>query len=180
MDFTSEPTATLNFGGVHSSNGIINAWADYFGELATPTECSDSPDSDFHQAIHEKYVQFLQDTPAEVVSFSLEEVSESHKAAGPDAIEPEHLIHGGETLKVHLTALFNAIVVERYIPEAFQLGVVIPIPKGHNKDLSIPGNYCGITILSVSKVFKKLLLLKISQQSSPLPSTHCKGGSNRT
>ena len=98
---------------------------------------------------------------AEVVSFLLEEVSEcinslkASKAAGPDAIEPEHLhIYGGESLKVHLTAVFSTIVTERYIPEIFQLGVVIPIPKGHNKDLSVPGNYRGITILSnVSKVF---------------------------
>ena len=37
---------------------------------------SDSPDSDFHQAIQENYVQLLQDSPPEVVSFSLEEVSE--------------------------------------------------------------------------------------------------------
>ena len=112
-----------------------------------------------------------------MVSFTLDEVSEcisslkQHKAAGPDAIEPEYLIYGGETQKVHLAALFNAIVAEEYIPEAFQLGMVIPIPKGY-KDLSVPGNYRGITILSnVSKVFEKLLLLKISQQSSPPPPT---------
>ena len=117
-----------------------------------------------------------------MVSFTLDEVSEcisslkQHKAAGPDAIEPEYLIYGGETQKVHLAALFNAIVAEEYIPEAFQLGMVIPIPKGY-KDLSVPGNYRGITILSnVSKVFEKLLLLKISQQSSPPhPQTTARG-----
>ena len=50
----------------------------------------------------------------------------------------------------------------------FQLGVVIPILKGHNKDFSIPGNHRGITIFSnVSEVFDKILLLKISQQTSP-------------
>ena len=179
----SEPTATLNFRGLHTGNSLNKAWADYFSELATPTDHSDSSFADFHQTIHEKYEQLLQDPPAEVVSFSLEEVSECidslkvNKAAGPDDMEPEHLIYGGETLRVHLTAVFNAMVVERYVPEVFKLGMVIPIPKGHNKDLSIPGNYRGITILSnISKVFEKLLLLKISQLPSPPTLNPLQGG----
>ena len=117
-----------------------------FGELGTPTNHSDSPDADFYPVRHPREV--LQKSPSEVVSFSLElEVSECinsvkpHKASGPDAIEPERLIHSGESLKLHLTAVFNAIVVEEYIPKAFQLGMVIPISKGHNRDLFVRGNY---------------------------------------
>ena len=96
---------------------------------------SDSPNADFHQTIHEKYEELLQDSPAEVFSFSLEEVSQCvdslkiNEVVGPDAMEPEHLIYGGETLKVHLMAVFNAIVVERYVPEVFKVGMVILIPK---------------------------------------------------
>ena len=55
-----------------------------------------------------------------------------------------------------------------YIPSSFLHGLVVPIPKGHNKDLSLPNNYRGITILSnLSKVLEKLLLLKIHQLDSP-------------
>ena len=133
---TSEPTATLNYRGVHTGNRIVNAWATYFSELATP----------------------------------------------PRLTALTHLTYGGELLKLHLTALFNAIVSEAYIPKAFQLGMVIPIPKGHNKDLSVPINHRGITILSnISKVFEKLLLLKISQQTSPPPTLNqLQGGFKKT
>ena len=63
----------------------------------------------------------------------------------------------------HLCILFNAILATCHIPSSFLEGYVIPIPKGHNKDLSIPSNHRGISTLSnVSKVFKKLVLELLS------------------
>ena len=89
-------------------------------------------------------------------------------------IEPEHLVFGGRLLVQHLTCLFNAIVLSGHIPPAFQQGHVIPIPKGHTKDLS---NYRGITILSnISKVLEKLILLRIHLQDSPPSMNPLQGG----
>ena len=119
-----------------------------------------------------------------MVSFSPEEVSECinslevNKLAGPDAMEPEHLIYGGETLKVHLTAIFNALVVERYVPHHSNWALSFLSPNATTR-ISIPGNYRGITILSnniISKVFEKLFLLKISQLSSPPTLNPLQGG----
>ena len=113
-----------------------------------------------------QYCSLLRDSSAESVTFTLEEVSEavkslkSNKAAGPDEHDPEHLMYGGELLLEHLALLFNAIMDATYIPSSFLHGQVVPIPKEHNKDLSLPNNYRGITILSnLSKVLEKLLLL---------------------
>ena len=96
-----------------------------------------------------------------------------NKAAGSDELDSQHLIYGGELLLEHLTLLFNAIMEATHIPPAFLHGLVILIlliPKGHNKDLSLPNNYRGITILSnMSKVLERLLLLKIQQLDSPPP-----------
>ena len=107
----------------------MDAWADYFRDLVTPTNSDDSPDSNFHQIIKEQYSKVLQDTSfdPEPITFSQEEVSETinslkpNKAAGPDAIDPENLIFGGESLITHLTALFNAMIVAMHIPEVFHL-----------------------------------------------------------
>ena len=130
-----------------------------------------------------QYCCSLRDSTAESVTFTREEVSEAvrslkcNKAAGPDELDPEHLIYGGELLLEHLTLLFNAIMVAIYIPSSFLHGLVVPIPKGHNKDLSLPNNYRGITILSnLSKVLEKLLLLKIYQQDSPPVLNPLQGG----
>ena len=46
----------------------------------------------------------------------------------------KYLIYGCELLVEHLTLLFNAIMDATYIPSSF---LVVPIPKGHNKDLSL-------------------------------------------
>ena len=96
----------------------------------------------------------LRDSSGESMTFILE-VSEAvkslkcNKAAGPDELDPEHLIYSCELLLDHLTLLFNAIMEATYIPSSFLHGLAIPIPKGHNKDLSLPNNYQGITILSI-------------------------------
>ena len=64
----------------------------------------------------------------------------THKAPEPDGIDPEHLLYGGKQLVKHLTLLFNAIVASGHIPPFFTHGLVIPIPKEHNKDLSNHSN----------------------------------------
>ena len=102
--------------------------------------------------------------------FSEEEVDEVvkslkvNKTAGPDDIDPEHLLFGGLRLVSVLTLLFNAMMLACHIPPVFCQGLVIPIPEGHNKDLSNPSNYRGITILSdVSKLLEKLVIWRISE-----------------
>ena len=105
------------------------------------------------------------------VTFTLEEVSEAvkslkcNKAAGPDELDPEHLIYGGDLLLEHLTLLFNAIMEATYIPSSFLHGLVVPIPTIHN--------YQGITILSNlskaasgSKWVVSILHLSFKKQSS--------------
>ena len=68
----------------------------------------------------------------------------------------------GDLLAAHLTNLFNYIILSGQLPDVFKQGIVIPIPKGHDKDLPRPTNYCGIFILSnISKVLDKIVLDKI-------------------
>ena len=45
---------------------------------------------------------------------------------------------GGSGLRRVLCALFNSILLSGHIPASFRHGLIIPIPKGNNKDLSIP------------------------------------------
>ena len=99
-----------------------------------------------------QYCSLLRDSSDESVSFTLEEVSEAVKcntAARTDELDPEHLIYSHELLLEHLTLLFNAIMDATHIPSSFLHGLVCTIPKGHNKDLSLPNNYWDITILSI-------------------------------
>ena len=66
-----------------------------------------------------------------------------------------------------------------HIPLSFRHGLIIPIPKGHNKDMTNPSNYCGITLSSVmSKVFEKIILLRLVDLASQL--NPLRGGGVRT
>ena len=151
----TEPTSVLQVEGIaYKGDELSHAWAMYFKSLATPPDYNF--DSVFYEHISEQYSR-IRETPLDVedfVPFTIEEVTEAvmsfklNKAAGPDAIDPEHLRYGGEALINTLTILFNAIVFSGHIPAAFQCGLVILIPKGHSKDLTNPSNYRGIMILS--------------------------------
>ena len=70
------------------------------------------------------------------------------KAAGPDQLVNEHLLYAGPILPSILATIFNSILLSGHVPSAFRHGLIIPIPKGPNKDLSVPSNYRGTTLLS--------------------------------
>ena len=94
-----------------------------------------------------QYCSMLRDSSGDSVTFTLMKVSEAvkslkcNKAAGPDELDPEHLIYGGELLLEYLNLLFNAIMETTYIPSSFLHGLVVPIPNEHNKDLSLHNKY---------------------------------------
>jgi len=94
----------------------------------------------------------------------------SNKAPAPDEVEAEHLHFGGPSLIIHLTNTFNAIVATGHIPAPFLHGHIIPIPKGHDRDLRDPSNYRGIYLLSsISKVLERVLINIISPSISLNP-----------
>ena len=77
----------------------------------------------------------------------------------------------------HLTIILNAIVATDHIPPSFTHGLVLPIPKGHNKDLSNPSNYHGISLLSnISKVLERRILLHLRALDPPLSLNPLQGG----
>lgn len=169
-----ETTSHLNSGGsIVRGDEVLEAWAKHFKVLATPSD--NNYNAGLEQKIKRQY-ELINNIPlSEFDPFTEEEVADTvaslklNKAAGPDHIDPEHLRYGGSVLCAILTLIFNAIILSGHIPSAFCNGLVTPIPKGHNKDLSQPNNYRGITVLSnVSKVLEKLVLLRISMLD-PIP-----------
>ena len=86
------------------------------------------------------------------------------KASG-STIKSEHLMHGSPLLVVHLQLLFNAMIQHSYVPSAFLKGVITPIVKDAEGDLSTPDNYRGITLSHVfSYLFDHAILIKIDHK----------------
>ena len=169
----TEPTSILHVAGkAFQGKELPNAWANYFETLATPADSG--YDNNFKELVLTEYTKATEQPKDYFEPFTETEVAEAigtlklNKAVGPDGIEPEHIVHAGQSLVSVLTLLFNAINLSSHIPHVFRNGLVIPIPKSSTKDLSDPANYRGIIILSnISKVLEKLVLLRISELDPP-------------
>ena len=62
------------------------------------------------------------------------------KASG-SAIKAEHILYGTPLLVIHLQLLFNSMIQHSYVPTAFLKGVITPIVKDAEGDLSSPDNH---------------------------------------
>jgi len=81
------------------------------------------------------------------------------KTAGLDGLMAEHLVFSHPIVCVLLSLLFRFIVVNRFVPDDFGAGLVIPLLKSENLDSAVSDNYRAITISPcVSKVFEMCLM----------------------
>ena len=157
---------------VFNNNSILDGWASYFESLSVPDSTPLNEDQNNVLASYLHSCSLPTDDPVLVEEDEVEAIVRSlplRKAPGPDHITNEHLKFGSSKLSSILTVLFNAILTSGHVPLSFRHGLIIPIPKGHNKDMTNPSNYRGITLSSVlSKVFEKIILLRLVDQASQL------------
>ena len=82
------------------------------------------------------------------------------KASG-SFIKAEHILAGCPQLRIHLHLLFNSMIQHGYVPSDFLKGVISPILKDSEGDVSSLENYRGITLSHVfSYLFEHAILLK--------------------
>jgi hypothetical protein len=64
------------------------------------------------------------------------------------------------SLFLRFAHLFNSMLRHGYVPSHFKSGVILPLVKDHQGNISSPDNYRGITIsLIVSKLVENVLLI---------------------
>ena len=78
------------------------------------------------------------------------------KAPGIDEILPEFLIEAETNIKSYLIKLFNKMYDYSYFPTQWSKAIIVPLFKKGDKNN--PGNYRGISLLSVtSKIFTSII-----------------------
>ena len=65
------------------------------------------------------------------------------KSGGPDGLSPEHIVYGGEVLKIWLKKTFNRILELEDLPECMKDGIVVPVYKRQGKDPLLVTSYRG-------------------------------------
>jgi hypothetical protein len=80
------------------------------------------------------------------------------KSPGPDGIQMDAFIHGGQRLYLLLSILFNLFLLYGYVPDAFHRATIIPLVKCKTGDLSDVNNYRAIALSNpVTKILESLL-----------------------
>lgn len=83
------------------------------------------------------------------------------KAPGVDAIEAEHLLNAHPLIVILLCSLFNILLTHGTVPHLFSCGVIIPVLKDSNGDITDITNYRAITVSPcISKLFEMCILQK--------------------
>jgi hypothetical protein len=84
-------------------------------------------------------------------------------AAGADGISAEHLRYAVDSpLPLHLSMLLSACLRSGRLPDAFRLGLLVPILKKSHLNPKDPANYRPITI---SSIVSKLLELYVTEKA---------------
>jgi hypothetical protein len=81
------------------------------------------------------------------------------KSDGSLGFNLNHLLYGGNKLKVFICLLFNSMIIHSYTPDLLLESTIISIPKNTKGDLSSSENYRGITLCnSLCKVLDQIVI----------------------
>ena len=81
------------------------------------------------------------------------------KRAGRDNICAEHLLYGGELLKVWLKQVFNTIISFEEIPNCLKTSLIKPIYKGRGNDSLETSSFRGVALSStIAKLLEYIIL----------------------
>jgi hypothetical protein len=83
------------------------------------------------------------------------------KAAGPDNLTSEHIVHAHPYLVMLLCDLYQVLAEIGYVPDEFGQGTIIPLVKDYSGNLSDMSNYRAITISPVISKLFELVILKV-------------------
>ncbi|CAC5375526.1 unnamed protein product [Mytilus coruscus] len=153
---------------VNTDPEIREAWADYFYDLATPSEnpnfdpiFKDNVEKDV-QNLHKYFSEENQHNIEHVSTDMVEKTILSFKnGKSPDElnISAEHLKYGGSLLISVLAFIINFLFKHVHIPALIKSGIVCPVLKNGGKPKDDPNSYRRITITSsVGKVVEKIHL----------------------
>ena len=150
--------------GATDEDAIAEAFSGYFAEACTPNDKvrSEALHNDFlkHSSncvIHDNLLDYL--ISEDTVTKSIEGLK-TGKSPGADSIAGEHIKNAHPILRSILTKLFNCIILTEYVPDAFGVSTLVPIPKAGKSHIVVDG-YRGISLTPViSKNFERCLLQK--------------------
>ncbi len=82
-----------------------------------------------------------------------------NKSDGDKGFNSNHLLYGGQRIKVILSLLFNAMLIHGYYPSELLKSTIVSLPKDRTASLSNSDNYRGISLFnSICKLFDYVII----------------------
>lgn len=155
-------------GGSCNEDVIASKFADAFEAVSAPNPSLVNTDSEamFNDLFRQYQKTESINSSACVITvddvYSCISTLKRGKASGFDSLSNEHIMFSHPILVNLLMHLFNAMILFGYVPDAFGVGVIIPLIKNNDADSGNIDNYRGITLSScISKLFELCLLLHL-------------------
>jgi len=151
-------------GGATGENAIAAAFATYFSETCSVNSAVQGTQlrAEFLK-LKDDYIcndNLADYMVSEAVVTTVIEKQKKGKAPGADSLSGEHLKNAHPILYSVLTKLFNCMILTEYVPDAFGVSTLVPIPKA-GKSLNTVEGYRGISLTPVvSKIFEQCLMIK--------------------
>jgi hypothetical protein len=152
--------------GLSDDNSIANRFADIFANTCKPKNIigskSDIENSRFQARLYEykgAAYNYEQTCCIMNIESAIGNLSNG-KAAGYDLLTAEFLKYSHPIVWSCLSKLFSIMLLYSYVPDAFGVGITVPLLKADNKgSASCSDSYRGITIMPIiSKLFELVLL----------------------
>ena len=133
-------------------DSILNGWCDYFRKLYTFSN-EDNFDDEFRGKVEKDIQCYLKvDENSQSTNYLTNEVTDEElnsiisslpngKCASSDNLTYEHVKYGGLALIGYIRKLFNAIIRNVKVPNAFKEGITVTLHKGNGKTKTDPNNY---------------------------------------
>jgi len=155
--------------GLVDSSDIAEHFKNKFSSLGTT--CGSDDNINNGNVIGDIHASMYDGISIQGLLFNVEDVDTaifSHlqrgKAPGLDSLSLEHFIHAHPLVIIHLNKLFNLLIRHGYVPNMLGEGVIVPLLKDKNGDISSSENYRAITINSVlAKIFETCMLHKFKE-----------------
>ena len=155
---------------LYTSDSQRKAFAKYYEELSIPKDKGyDSAFLELCNVRHELINQICKESSEIPEPVTPEEVgktiSQLNMKKAPDVfgLTAEHLKYAGSAVVNDISNLFNQILLDKKVPEAFKMGILTPVLK-KSKDSTNLDNYRGITVTPIiGKLFETVLLPRLSK-----------------
>jgi exonuclease III len=154
--------------GESDPNAIVKKFADLFQTITVPN--SEAHHKRLKHKFEQSYIDYEfnvgnhLDCSVHLVADCLAKLKWG-KAAGCDGLMTEHLVYAHPLLVTLLSLLFQLILDNGVVPSKFGEGIIIPLIKDHDGDVTSCANYRGITISPIiSKVFEQVIMSFISDK----------------